>query len=229
MKGSLIVPEDGGGADEREIPQQVPSRRMRELIRLASAAMVLAASAIGLAAHFVKDRDANAPLPSPALPTGPRFVFGDLHSPLPRGPIRRKEVCTQEVRPNPAKGAWICMSWQQLEIGSQAAAAAEEFGPCSARTADQSTGWWKCTNRKKLVAYGDPSVPPPPRADGATYSTYGACVEERRASPTGGAWHCVVWTEPEEWTPVQRPGDPGGPCTYRVASQDTGRWECLRT
>jgi hypothetical protein len=223
MKGPLIVPDDRDDADERELPQEVPSRRTRELIRLASAAMVLVASLVGLAAHFIRD---PSRVPAPAAgPKAPHFVFGDLHAGRPRGALSQQTwVCTDQVRRDPTGGPWLCVGWQQVELGSQAAAAAASSGRCSNRTVDQQTGWWKCNSRKKLVTYGGLTAV---RRDLDT-GIYGACLQERRANPTHGAWHCVIWNELPDWMPIHEPHDSGKPCMQRVANQDTGRWDCYQ-
>jgi hypothetical protein len=198
-------------------------------MRLAYAAMVLAASVIGLAAHYVNGQDHPSTKPAGTSPASavPHFIFGDLHQPPPRGPSSRfKQVCTDEVRRDPAHGAWVCVGWEQVELGSQAAAAADRGGRCSARTADQATGWWRCRSTKQLITYGDLMVAPPRNE---ISGGYGACIQERRANPDHGPWRCTIWTEPPSWMPIREARKPRGPCMQRVVNQDTGRWDCFQT
>jgi hypothetical protein len=222
MKGPLIVPDGDRGPSEPELPQQVPSRRLGEFTRLASAAMVLAASLVGLASHFLGDGSKPT---THATPAGPRFLFGDLHAGQHRGgAVRPRSVCTKELRVDPAAGPWICLQWEQLAAGGRAAQASDPGGPCSSRWVEQETGWWKCDSYRKVITYGGLTVRR--RQD---KGKYGACVQERRASPTHGAWHCVIWNDKPAWMPIREPRDPGGPCLQRIANQYSGTWDCFQT
>jgi hypothetical protein len=226
VKGPLIVRDAGEDADEQATPQRKRDRRLRELAPLAYPAIVLAASVIAFAAHHVKHRQPSAP--SPTARAVPHFLFGDLQAEGPAPPSHGKHVCIEEERADPVKGPWTCGVWEPLQPATEAAVAADPGGRCTARSADQLTGSWKCRSRKPLITYGDLRVRPRSRKDETTYGRYRTCIQERRASPTRGAWRCVMWTDPPQWEPIHEPRDSGAPCMQRIANQDTGKWDCFQ-
>jgi len=216
----LIVGED---KLERR-PEQAARDRRRDLTRLAAAALAFAASITGLAARLVTAHHATPPAPRVVYPSkGPHVIFGDVNTPRPRG-YAGQFVCTQELRRWPTHGKWMCEFWQPALSGEQLAAATDPGGACEERSANQETGQWEC-ERQRVVTYGG-SIRPLAES---SYTDPGACTEEKRASAASGPWKCVDWASLPYWMPVQRPAGDGRPCMWRLANQDSGRWDCIES
>ena len=218
MDEPLIVGEE----DLERRPDQAALARRRDLTRLAAAALAFAASLIGLPARLVSAHRAAPPPPRvEVVSKGPRVIFGDVNTPRPRG-YAGQFVCTQELRRWPTHGKWMCEYWQPALSGEQPAAATDPGGPCEERSANQETGQWEC-ERQRVVTYGGGIRP----LAEAAYTDPGACIEEKRASATAGPWTCVHWASLFYWMPVRPPAVERGPCMWRLANQDAGRWDCI--
>jgi hypothetical protein len=193
---------------------------------VAAAALVGLVGAAGATAEARADARASSEV-------SPVPVWGD---PLPSG-----DVCLDELRARPRKGAWRCISALQLDqsdpdhpqVGRQAAGAKR---PCTHRRIDDRR--WLCLTaarpsplvlRPVHVQQNDPvffadlrqqhlSSQPP---DGSL------CTEERRALAKRGVWRCVTWERlPTTEYRLVQVIDPALPCTFRSVDEFTGVWSC---
>jgi len=209
--------------------------------------VLLAATAIATAAvrSYEQSRPAVPPPPSPPTPAATAGagtilrVYGDptraaLRPERGNAPARR--VCVDEIRPLPTSGAWTCHSWVPLDSSSIGRRATNGGGPCTHRVVSDAGGTWNCWTRIAIppIALHMPYAVPVMFGHllPASSSTEGSdqratiCRQEGRSSQTHGAWTCVSEQQaPDGWRLVE-PLDPGGPCSYRVADEETGVWSC---
>ena len=207
----------------------------------ATPALVIAATLATTAVRSY-EQSHRTPPPPPALPTPANVtvtpVYGD---PSPaalkpqHGNASARRVCNDETRPLPSSGAWKCHSWIPLDAWTVGRKAKDTSGPCTHRVADGASGVWACwtTIAIPALARGMPYavplmfghlVPSSPTSQGPVPPRI--CRAESRSSETAGAWTCVSsQPTPDGWR-FAEPVDPGGPCTYRVADEETGVWSC---
>jgi hypothetical protein len=230
-------------------PPPAPWRRRTIGVRAALRAVPALLVAVAIATSVVRSHERADPAPQPPpAPAGETataggssivHVYGDPTPSALRaasGNAAARRVCLDEIRPLPTSGLWKCHSWEQLDASSIGRRAKDVGGPCTHRVADGASGVWNCWTRIAIpaLALGMPyavpvmfghllpaasasqEVGPPPRI----------CRAESRSSGTSGAWTCVSAQQvPDGWR-LAEPVDPGGPCTYRVADEETGVWSC---
>jgi hypothetical protein len=190
---------------------------------------------------------ASAPVPIPAVPsapsptpTGPAAVYGDPSpaalKPAVQAEGRPRTVCVDETRPLPARGAWTCHSTVALDGGEIGRRPTDPGGPCTHRAVSEAGGSWNCWTRIAIpkLALGMPYAVPLMfgHIQAADAGSAGpdmsprVCREQSRTSETQGPWRCVSWQDaPDGWR-IAEPLDPGGPCSYRIADEETGVWSC---
>jgi hypothetical protein len=176
----------------------------------------------------------DSPLPGQHVPKGYdiQFVYyGALSSPaaLHRGssPSQARSVCTDQVRYEPNHGMWRCNGSNllgRLDIGRPAR---DPGGPCTHRKAGIDSPAWSCLTKiavppaarnngpvKKFVIFGG-------RRNGSDF-----CDQESRDNQTHGTWTCTNWRPfPAGFHLIPAIAQPG-PCSFRVADQQTGIWTC---
>jgi len=238
---SPILPDRAGEDGSRE--QEARYLRWGAELRFLAAAVALVGAIAGLVSHFEGNHhtQASAPLtsfPTAAPATGPA-VYGD---PTPAALVsaaktrgQKRSVCQDETRPLPTTGAWTCHSSVPLDSTEIGRRAEDTGGPCTHRVVSDAGGSWNCWTRIAIpaIALHMPYAVPlmfghvaPPAASSQDTMTPRVCRQESRASETHGAWTCVSWQgAPDGWRIVE-PVDPGGPCSYRIADEETGVWSC---
>lgn len=243
QSGFPPVPEQG---PTPTLPPK-PARRWKHRLDArtvlhATPAIIVAATLATIAVRsYEQSHRAAPPPPAPPAPANVTVipVYGD---PSPaalkpeHGNAAARRVCLDETRPLPASGAWTCHSWEPLDAWTIGRKAKDTSGPCTHRVADGESGVWACWTHIAIPAlargmpYAVPVMfghvlPASPTSQGV-FPQPRICRAESRSSETAGAWTCVSSQEaPDGWR-FAEPVDPGGPCTYRVADEETGVWSC---
>ena len=221
-----ILPNKRDDEDKRdERPLQLRYLPRPEVLRIIAGTLAIVGALIGLISRL--DAPAAGPSFSPGpFQSAPTAIYGQ---PDPA----RKRVCLDEIRPLPTHGAWRCRVWQPLDAHLIAKSAADPGGPCTHRIVADANAW-ECWTKTAIpaVALGMPYKLPVMFGDvrvgnpGSSATGPWICTTEIRHKPDRGTWMCGGWQRAPANFRFVRPLDPGGPCTYRLADQQTGIWAC---
>ena len=211
----------------------------RSVARIAVALLLILGAAVG-ATYVFSSHPSTSPAPTPAVNvvTTPYSdsVYGDpTPAALKRTTSGVRQVCTEEIRALPTRGHWRCLESVILEETMIGVRARETTGPCTHRVASATGPVWSCWTKIAVtaIALSAPHKVPvmfgvilPATSTKDVTSPPTICRAESRPSKTHGPWTCANSQQtPKGWRFVE-PVDPGGPCSYRVADEQTGVWSC---
>lgn len=242
-----ILPErecDEEGDDGRKLQPRHLSTPY--VLRMATAVVVLAGSIVGLVSRVETRHPATEAVTEAATSHAwavahPALVVGAptsaaLKTAAAAGHGAVRQVCNEQSRPLPNRGAWTCLSTIDLNDEMIGRKATDLGGPCTHRVADDASGVWNCWTHiaiPALALHMPYAVPimfghllPTAPATAPVVTPPNVCRAESRSSETNGEWTCVSTQQaPDGWR-IAEPVDPGGPCYYRIADEVTGVWSC---
>ena len=211
-------------------PRYMPSR---DVLRLATAVVVCISSVFAWArTHESHPLVVSAPVITPVVNVpiaAPGTTIG--------GDIIKGQLCRDERRHLPNRGAWQCVGLQPIPAGVKVHDPQNESTNCTHRQLE-TDDHWTCFTRIPVpnlflhypsdgpvlyVGDGGADVLGPRPTDRSI------CAEEMRDKLTWGVWTCTDWKNvppDQRWVQVI---DPGGPCAQREADNETGIWYCIRS